>query len=201
MPTKLYNKEQILDTCRGVFAQYQYDAASTQALADASKVSKALLFHHFGSKKELFFSILERALTIYHREVDLAEIEKDDFFEALTAYMGMKLNYCRYHTLDYVFLRSAFYPGPPALKKEMNETFGSIALADIKTLQRLFGQVKLRFAINKDEAFDLIIHSADGFEQRFVAALTGEEAADSGHLETAIKRIANYMNMIRYGIE
>lgn len=201
MPTRLYNKEQILDTCRGVFTQYGYDAASTQMLADASGVSKALLFHHFGSKKELYFLILERALSIYHQQVNVGQIEKDDFFEALTLYINMKLAYCRHYAPDYLFLRSVFFPGTPLLKEEITQTFGSIALADIQILQSLFNQVKLRFAINKEEAFDLIIHSADGFEQRFVTALTGEEEADSKHLEASIKRIANYMNMIRYGIE
>lgn len=201
MPIKLYNKEDILHSCQSAFAQYGYDGTSTQSLADASGISKALIFHHFGSKKELYFTILTRAVEKYNEEIDLSKIEMTDFFETLTQYMQMKLTYCRYHADDYIFLRSAFLAEQRSLRKETEERFGSITLSDNADLHRLFDQVKLRFAINREEALDLIFTSADGFEQRFIAALTGHKKKDTEYLEVSVKRIANYINMIRYGIE
>lgn len=51
MPLQLYEKEQILDACLEIFARHGYAKTSTGMLAEAAGISKALIFHHFKSKK------------------------------------------------------------------------------------------------------------------------------------------------------
>ncbi len=201
MPIKLYSKDEILNSCRSAFAQYGYDATSTQSLADLAGVSKALVFHHFGSKKELYFTILERGLAKYNEEVDLSKIDKVDFYEVLSEFVNMKLAYCRENADDYGFIQSTFNAGPKKLRKEIEERFGSIAPTDIPELKELFQKVTVRFVVNREDAFNLIFMAIDGFEQRFIKGLTGNKAKDNEHLEIAKKQIASCINMIRYGIE
>jgi AcrR family transcriptional regulator len=62
MPKQLYDKEQILDDCLAVFARHGYEKTSTGMLAEAAGISRALIFHHFNSKKELYLSLLAGAL-------------------------------------------------------------------------------------------------------------------------------------------
>lgn len=60
MPLKLYEKQKILDACFLVFARQGYATTSTAMLAEAAGISKALIFHHFKSKKELYIRVLGR---------------------------------------------------------------------------------------------------------------------------------------------
>ncbi len=59
MPLQLYEKEQILDACLEIFARHGYAKTSTGMLAEAAGISKALIFHHFKSKKILYLTVLD----------------------------------------------------------------------------------------------------------------------------------------------
>lgn len=64
--------DRILEAAERIFADKGFAAASIQGIADAAGVSKANVFHHFGSKDELFRATLgfaceranERVLTL-----------------------------------------------------------------------------------------------------------------------------------------
>jgi AcrR family transcriptional regulator len=49
----------ILDASRGAFAERGFHQTSLDAVAERAGVSKALLYEHFGSKRELFAAMLE----------------------------------------------------------------------------------------------------------------------------------------------
>jgi AcrR family transcriptional regulator len=49
----------ILDAARGAFADSGYHETSLDAVADRAGVSKALLYEHFASKRELYVAMLE----------------------------------------------------------------------------------------------------------------------------------------------
>jgi AcrR family transcriptional regulator len=57
-----YDRDQILAVAVAVFNERGYDATSVADLADRLGVSKAALYHHFGSKDELLALALDRAL-------------------------------------------------------------------------------------------------------------------------------------------
>lgn len=52
-------REAILDAARAAFADTGYHETSLDAVAEQAGVSKALLYEHFGSKRELFVAMLE----------------------------------------------------------------------------------------------------------------------------------------------
>jgi AcrR family transcriptional regulator len=52
-------REAILDAARGAFAESGYHETSLEAVAERAGVSKALLYEHFRSKRELFVAMLE----------------------------------------------------------------------------------------------------------------------------------------------
>jgi TetR/AcrR family transcriptional regulator len=51
----------IVEVAVRLFAARGYDAVSIQDIADAAGVSKANVFHHFGSKENLYFTVLNTA--------------------------------------------------------------------------------------------------------------------------------------------
>src|SRR5262245_14005214 len=52
-------REVILDAARTAFADTGYHETSLDSVAERAGVSKALLYEHFGSKRELFVAMLE----------------------------------------------------------------------------------------------------------------------------------------------
>jgi AcrR family transcriptional regulator len=53
------SRERILAAAWSLFASEGYAEVSMQNIADAAKVNKATLYHHFGDKEQLFVAVLE----------------------------------------------------------------------------------------------------------------------------------------------
>lgn len=58
--------QRILKAAEKLFSAYGFDAASMQRIATAAGVSKATVFHHFGSKQELYLAVLQSACRELH---------------------------------------------------------------------------------------------------------------------------------------
>ena len=55
-------RAQLIDVGRGVFAQRGYDGTSMDDIADRAKVSKPILYEHFGGKEGLYAVIVDREM-------------------------------------------------------------------------------------------------------------------------------------------
>ncbi len=58
------DRDHILEAAALIFSQKGYHAASMQDIAEAVRLQKASLYHHFSSKQEILFDLLERALDL-----------------------------------------------------------------------------------------------------------------------------------------
>ena len=85
-------REAILDAARGAFADTGYHETSLDAVAERAGVSKALLYEHFGSKRELFVAMLEMHVhELIERiigAVAVAEPGEDRLRSGLEAFFG-----------------------------------------------------------------------------------------------------------------
>src|SRR6478672_11290708 len=53
-------RDQILDTANALFAQRAYDEVSVEDIAAAAGVTRGLVHHYFGGRKEVYIGLLER---------------------------------------------------------------------------------------------------------------------------------------------
>ncbi len=85
-------QQPIIEAALKCFGKYGYKKASMKDIAQNSGVSKPMLFHYFGTKKELY-----RFLTEYARNVLLDSYKRDkidtceDFFERIIMASEMKM--------------------------------------------------------------------------------------------------------------
>ncbi len=63
-------KQTILDNCANVFAKEGYHKASLDQLAEASNISKALLYHYFSSKIEILYQSMLSHVTLLKETAD-----------------------------------------------------------------------------------------------------------------------------------
>lgn len=68
----IQTQERILLAAQAEFARKGYDGARVDAIIDRAKISKNLLYHHFGSKEDLYIRVLERTYeTLRRRQGDV----------------------------------------------------------------------------------------------------------------------------------
>src|SRR3954470_16315745 len=53
-------REQILDAANALFAERTYDDVSIEDIASAAGVTRGLVHHYFGGRKEVYIGLLER---------------------------------------------------------------------------------------------------------------------------------------------
>lgn len=70
-------REAILDAALEVFAEHGYNGASIDEIAQAGGISKALIYEHFPSKRDLHVSLLERHVQEIFERLALAAATSD----------------------------------------------------------------------------------------------------------------------------
>jgi AcrR family transcriptional regulator len=55
-------RAQLIETARAVFAKRGYEAASVEEIADRAKVSKPIVYEHFGGKEGLYAVLVDREM-------------------------------------------------------------------------------------------------------------------------------------------
>ena len=77
-------QERIINAAYKVFSQNSYKKAPMSEIADEGGVSKALLFHYFVNKKELYLYLWNNAMEMTRKAItEYKTLETNDFFEML----------------------------------------------------------------------------------------------------------------------
>ncbi len=84
--TSADRREQILDVATGLFAQQGFRGTTTKLIAEQAGVTEALIFRHFPSKEELYWSVIERKINCAAPSERMQEVLRsgDDDLETLS---------------------------------------------------------------------------------------------------------------------
>lgn len=85
-------KARILAAGISAFSQKSYHDVSTDALTRQCGISKGLLFHYFGSKKQFYLYCLGKAMERLTEET--GEVSEGDFYDILFDSMNQKMSSC-----------------------------------------------------------------------------------------------------------
>ncbi|MED2944924.1 TetR/AcrR family transcriptional regulator [Bacillus swezeyi] len=202
LPLQLYEKEQILDACLGVFARHGYSKTSTGMLAEAAGISKALIFHHFKSKKNLYLSVLDDCIEKLKAHLSLDDLSQyKGFFAAKEKISLAKLGFFQKYPDVYKVTMDAFYSPPSELKDDIAEKYGEQFAVRNSFLKQLFEQVPLKEGVDRDEAFELVMVMMEHFEQKFLSEVRAEHDFDPAYNRRLLEERNRFLNMIRFGIE
>ena len=67
--TAAARRAQLIDVGRAVFARRGYDATSVEDIADHAKVSKPMIYEHFGGKEGLYAVVVDREMEYVVRRI------------------------------------------------------------------------------------------------------------------------------------
>ncbi len=210
MPLKLYEKKKILDACFDVFVRYGYAGATTAMLAEAAGISKALIFHHFQSKKTLYLNILHRCFEDMAPFVNEKNMDSySDFFEARGQSGFLRIDYLKDNPKVAKILLEAFYNTPDELKEDIDSFSAHMASENGKKqdmrslkLKQLFDEIPLRQGIDREDAFEFVEIIMQHFNYKHLYKMVEEgKLMDDTFWAEFRKKKSKFLEMLRYGIE
>jgi AcrR family transcriptional regulator len=115
------SRQEILRMAARLFQQQGYDATSMNDVATALKVSKAGLYHHFQSKDEILFELMNHALNVtQERVVDRVRAIADPE-ERLRTLIRLHVDVIlSVRDREITVLLHENHPLPPSLRKQIN---------------------------------------------------------------------------------
>jgi TetR/AcrR family transcriptional regulator, cholesterol catabolism regulator len=120
--TLVDSRQEILRTAARLFQQRGYDATSMNDVAAALKLSKGGLYHHFQSKDEILFEIMDHAMEITQERV-LAPVRGiADSQERLRALIRLHIEVVLSpRDREITVMLHENHPLPPTLRKRINQ--------------------------------------------------------------------------------
>jgi AcrR family transcriptional regulator len=128
----LSTKERIEREAITIFSEKGYDATSMREIAEASGVTKPVIYYYFKSKENLCHHFISSALEEFRQQVrSVCEGNSDDVFEQLVHAVRIHLDFCRGRT-EFVRFIYALNFGPD--RKKINYDFYSYGMEIFRML-------------------------------------------------------------------
>ncbi|MCU1303854.1 MAG: TetR family transcriptional regulator [Candidatus Sulfotelmatobacter sp.] len=119
--TVVDSRQEILRTAARLFQQRGYDATSMNDVAGALKLSKGGLYHHFQSKDEILFEIMDHAMQITQERVINPVRGIADPEERLRALIRLHIEVVLSpRDREITVMLHENHPLPPSLRKRIN---------------------------------------------------------------------------------
>jgi AcrR family transcriptional regulator len=119
--TLVDSRQEILRTAARLFQQRGYDATSMNDVAGALKLSKGGLYHHFQSKDEILFEIMNHAMDITEERVLNPVRTIPDPCERLRALIRLHIEVVLSpRDREITVMLHENHPLPPSLRKRIN---------------------------------------------------------------------------------
>ena len=151
--TVVDSRQEILRTAARLFQQRGYDATSMNDVAAALKLSKGGLYHHFQSKDEILFEIMNHAMEITQERVINPVRGIADPEERLRALIRLHIGIVLSpRDREITVMLHENHPLPPALRKRINARkkdyvhFLENLIGEVQKPSRTLGRVSPRAA-------------------------------------------------------
>lgn len=110
----------IIDAALKAFGTNGYKKASISDIATAAGISKAMVFHYFGTKKALYLYLIELCGNILMNEVDEKfDNTVSDFFDRIRMSTNIEISVMKRHTAIPAFLTSMYFETDEEVKEDI----------------------------------------------------------------------------------
>jgi len=137
------NERAILEAAEAVFAERGFAGATTAAIAARAGMPKPNLHYYFATKETLYRAVIERVLSAW---LDAAASfdEHDDPAEALSRYIGAKMDLARTMPLGSRIWASEIMRGAPVIQDFLETTLAQWVESRGRAVRRWIGAGKMR---------------------------------------------------------
>ncbi|MDY4573667.1 MAG: TetR/AcrR family transcriptional regulator [Intestinibacter sp.] len=154
----------IINGAMHVFAKYEYKKATTEEIAKEAGVSKALLFHYFGNKKELYLFLYDYAIQkSYEQKKELKNKKDNDFFNKIIDAQNCKVKILLEHPDIMMFLTKVYFEENEEVKGVVKEAFKNSAVEAKTDFFKDVDLTKFKDDISPKEVLNIVFWMAEGF--------------------------------------
>lgn len=145
----------IIDKGIELFSKASFADVSTDLITQEAGISKGLLFHYFGSKKNFYLYLLEYAINLLTANGNPQAFENKGFYEILFENMDRKVRLVKEHPNETYFLRFASKEESKQVAKEKQEIMGkymiSVQKDSAEVLSKAIQTLKLKEDIDSQK--------------------------------------------------
>lgn len=190
-------RDALLTAAMSKFAKNGYKKTTTDEIILEAEISKGLLFHYFGTKKNLYIFLFKYANTIIMQEYySQINIKEKDILKRFRNMFLLKLELTNKYPAIFDFVTSAFFEKDPAVAGKINE-YTNLLYFDVKNemLKDIdLSLFKENFDIEK--AINIIIFTLKGYSE---SQTSPEKRIEDYNKEQAryIREIDEYITILR----
>ena len=197
-------KKRIIEASIEEFAKKGYEKASTNNIVKTAGISKGILFHYFGSKKNLYLYIIDYILKyLIEKFYKINEKPSPDIFERLLERGIIKLKLAYEHPLMYELLYKAFVDAPEELRSELQERYMKLYVHNAQRFYEGFDTSKFREDVNPQKAIELIMLFLEGLNSKYINTYRNKKISPEAALaeiEKITEKVREYFEILKKGM-
>ncbi|HLG26598.1 MAG TPA: TetR/AcrR family transcriptional regulator [Paenisporosarcina sp.] len=198
--------ERIFQVAKEQFALHGFHQTSTNLIAEQADVSKALIFHHFKSKKNLYLAIIEHSVELMQSsfEKEWHTDDTEDFFEMMKKLVSIKMTIAIKYPMDNKLLMQAFHSPPKEIVQELQlliiEKSQAMQTLSDETIFSLLTPLSIREGVELEHAKNLIRIVFDSFAKRIVSEYDGRYEEMVNNTEEILADMDAIIDILKYGV-
>lgn len=157
-------QDRMINAALKIFALRGYKLANTNDISAAASISKGLLFHYFGNKKQLYLYLYRHSVAFVKEQMRAQmDLSETDFFLLMMNAQQIKTNIMNNYPYIFSFLLKAYYEQDAAVVDD-------IASYNVQTLDdnsalilQKADRSKFRDDVTLEQALKLVVWCAEGF--------------------------------------
>jgi TetR/AcrR family transcriptional regulator len=185
---KSEKQEKILEAAIKEFADKGFKKASTNEIIKEAEISKGILFHYFGNKKNLFIFVydycVELCMTEFSKKVDW---EEKDFFAKLRQISSVKFEITNKHTKIFKFFEKALSEECAEVEIEIEERNKKLSESSYSKLFKDIDVSKFRDGIDVGKAINIVMWTLEGFGTSELKKVKAKDSKGIDYRKTSIE--------------
>lgn len=156
-------QDRMINAALKIFALRGYKLANTNDISAAASISKGLLFHYFGNKKQLYLYLYRHSVAIVKEQMRAQmDLSETDFFLLMMNAQQIKTNIMNRYPYIFSFLLKAYYEQDAAVVDDI-ASYNVQTLDDNTALiSQKADRSKFRDDATLEQALKLVVWCAEG---------------------------------------
>lgn len=198
-------KKRIIDASIEEFAEHGYKKGSTNEIIKKAGISKGILFHYFGSKKNLYLYVLDHILSYFTSLImedlkTMTNTKNGDIFSQIKSIGFIKMKIFSQFPIEYKFMADAFMSPPQEIEDEIKKRHHQMYNDSLIMLFNEFDTSNIRKDIDVKKAIELLMIILDGISNKYIKIFKGREKEMLDHVDEIVQDFEEYMHILKIGI-
>lgn len=170
-------QQNIINGALKSFGANGYKKASVNDIAKSSGISKAMVFHYFGTKKDLYLYLVHLCVEEIIRDLkNNFDDNVTDFFDRILLSTKIEVELLKKYPDIFTFIMGAYHEEDDDVREELKEIFASEEGQDTRQMISLEGSDLSKFKEDVDTT--LVMNMIEWMAEGYMNQLSGEERID-----------------------